>query len=110
MRFLPEDVIEGLALRSSGAADTARAHKPDGVGAEDAEFEDDDRDVEDAAEDIEFVLGDWWVLVGVWGVEWSRGGRGDVLSAMREKKAPRRSMKMNQRLKPTTRPRRFHIS
>lgn len=44
------------------------------MGAEDAEFEDNDDDVEDAAEDVEFVLGDWWMLVccllGCWIVGW----------------------------------------
>lgn len=63
MRLLLEDLVKGLALRCSVAADTARAYEPDAVGAEDAEFEDDDDDVEDAAEYVEFALGDWWVLV-----------------------------------------------
>lgn len=84
------------------------------MGAEDSEFEDDDGDVEDAAEDVEFALGDWWLLVccslGSWGMERGGAAGSNIPSAMREKKAPRRSMKMNQRLMPTTRPRRFHIS
>jgi hypothetical protein len=75
VRFLPTHIIECLPFQRSGAANRARAHQPDGVGDEDAEFEDDDGDVEDAAEDVEFVLCDWWVDVSTL-LGWGGGERG----------------------------------
>lgn len=65
MRLLSTDIIERLPFQRSGAADRARAHEPDGVRDEDAEFEDNDGDVEDATEDVEFMLRDWLVGVSV---------------------------------------------
>jgi hypothetical protein len=75
------------------------------VGGEDAELEDHDRDVQHTPQDVEIALRDWVPLVAADLVLES-----NIPRAMREKKAPKRSMTIKMRFMPTTRPWRFHIS